>query len=383
MDINLLKEEFNNAFGYSNDLNYFFSPGRVNLIGEHIDYNGGLVFPCALSIGIYAAVRYRDDDIVNLRSKNMNNIVSFKLDNIKYDDSDGWGNYPKGVVKYLLDGGYNLKGADVYFVTTLPDGAGLSSSAALEVLTGYLMLYPSLGEKIDRVELAKLCQRVENEFVGVNCGIMDQFSVAMGKKNSAVLLDCNTLEYEYAPLELNDYSLVIMNTNKRRELADSKYNERRSECDKSLEIIGQHKSIRNICEADIDDLKYLNDEVLRKRARHVITENERVKKAVEVLKTGNVEEFGNLLKQSHDSLRDDYEVTGLHLDAIVEEALKFDGCIGARMTGAGFGGCAIALVEKNKIKEFTDFVGKNYLYRTNITPNFYMCSVEDGVKKIG
>lgn len=382
MDKSILKEGFEKNFGIRGDIQYFFSPGRVNLIGEHIDYNGGLVFPCALSIGIYAAVGYRDDDKVRLVSKNMVNKVEFSLKDIQYKEEDGWGNYPKGVIKYILQEGYQLKGADIYLESDLPDGAGLSSSAALEVLIGYIMLYPILGDKIDRVWLSLLCQRAENEFIGVNCGIMDQFSVAMGKRDHAILLNCDTLEYEYVPFKLDGYTLVIMDTNKKRELSESKYNERRSECDKVLSILKNYRRIENLCQATLEDLNYIDDEILKRRARHVITENERVKRAVELLKEGDISGFGELLIKSHESLRDDYEVTGIHLDTMVEEALKIDGCNGARMTGAGFGGCAIAIVNSKKENEFIKNVDEIYKFKTGLIPKFYTCSIEDGVKRI-
>lgn len=382
MDKSLLKEGFEKNFGTRDDIQYFFSPGRVNLIGEHIDYNGGLVFPCALSIGIYAAVGYREDKKVRLVSKNMVNKVEFALNDIQFKEEDGWGNYVKGVIKYIQKEGYDLKGADIYLDSTLPDGAGLSSSAALEVLIGYIMLYPMFGDKIDRVWLSLLCQRAENEFVGVNCGIMDQFSVAMGKRDHAILLDCNTLEYEYVPFKLDGYTLVIMDTNKKRELSESKYNERRSECDKALNVIRRHRHIENLCQATLEDLNYIDDEILKRRARHVITENERVKRAVELLKEGDIKGFEELLVKSHKSLRDDYEVTGFYLDTIVEEALNADGCIGARMTGAGFGGCAIAIVKGEFLEKFIKLVEEKYKLITALTPKFYICSIEDGVKTL-
>ncbi|QCX33916.1 galactokinase [Caloramator sp. E03] len=383
MNIEHLKNKFYEYYGEKDNILCFFSPGRVNLIGEHIDYNGGYVFPGALTLGIYAVIRYRSDDIVNLKSLNAKETVTFKLDDIEYKKEDGWGNYPKGVIKYLLRD-YSLKGCDILYFGDLPDGAGLSSSAAIEVLTAYMMLYPILKHDIDRVELSLMCQKVENNFIKVNCGIMDQFSVAMGKKNNAILLDCNTLKYEYVPFELKNYSLVIMNTNKKRELADSKYNERRTECEKSLEIIKNYKKVSNLCEAKIDDVyNCIKDETLIKRARHVISENERVVKAVEVLNKGDILSFGKLMNGSHKSLKEDYEVTGLHLDTIVEAAQNAKGCIGARMTGAGFGGCAIAIVESEYIEEFKDIVANHYKNKTGISPSFYTSVIGDGVKFLG
>lgn len=381
-----LRRMFYNAYGEGRgDIFCFFSPGRVNLIGEHIDYNGGFVFPGALSLGIYSALRYRDDRVIRLKSTNTINEVVINLDeSIEYLDSDGWGNYPKGIIKHLLSKGYEIKGCDILYSGNLPDGAGLSSSAAIEVLTAYMVLYHNCKNNIDRVYLAKQCQYVENNFIKVNCGIMDQFSVAMGKKDNAILLDCSTLKYKYVPFKLESYSLVIMNTNKKRELSDSKYNERRRECESALEIIKEHKRIDNLCEAELDDIyNYIKDETLIKRARHVITENKRVLRAVEVLNKGDILEFARLMTESHMSLKKDYEVTGFELDTIVEEALNSKGCIGARMTGAGFGGCAIALVDNSRIESFKKRVSSCYTEKTGLVPGFYVSIIDDGVKFLG
>ena len=367
----------------------FLSPGRVNLIGEHIDYNGGFVFPAALTVGIYGALTLRDDNKIRMRSKNVAGEVIVNLDEeLAYKKEDDWGNYPKGVIKELLDRGHKIGGMDILFCSNLPDGAGLSSSAALEVLMAYIVLYlenQDKAEEIDRVEVARLCQKVENQFIGVNCGIMDQFAVALGKQDNAILLDCNSLYYEYAPLKLGNYSLVIMNTNKRRELADSKYNERRGECEKALEIINSHKEekLANLCEATVEDInEFIEDEIIKKRAIHVVTENERVKKSMEALKDNDIKAFGKLMTASHISLEKDYEVTGLHLDTLVHEALKIEGCIGARMTGAGFGGCAISLVEEDKVEEFKEKVSENYEKITGIRPSFYTSKLGEGTHRL-
>lgn len=381
----LLKENFEKSFLCGDErLEYFFAPGRINLIGEHIDYNGGYVFPAALTIGIYSAVRRREDSVIRLISSKATGMVEFTISkNLEYDDKDGWGNYPKGIVKYLVSEGYDLKGCDVYFETTLPDASGLSSSAALEVLMGYIMLYPLLGENVDMVWLSKVSQKVENEFIKVNCGIMDQFSVAAGKKDNAMLLDCSTIEYKYVPFSLGDYSLVIMNTNKKRGLADSKYNERRSQCDEALRLIKMHKDISVLCQATLEDVEsYISDPIIKKRAKHAVSENQRVLRAVEVLKEGKIAEFGKLLNASHASLRDDYDVTGLELDTMQEEALKAEGCLGARMTGAGFGGCAISIVENRSVESFISQVGEAYEKATGIKPYFYISEIGDGVKRI-
>jgi len=373
-------EEFEESEG---EIYTFFSPGRVNLIGEHIDYNGGFVFPGALTIGIYGTVRYRNDNLIRMRSKNIDGEIIINLEEaLEYKEEDNWGNYPKGVIKELLNRGHKIKGMDILFYSNLPDGAGLSSSAALEVLTGYIMLYLENDNFVDRVELSKLCQQVENKFIGVSCGIMDQFSVALGKKHNAILLNCDSLYYEYVPLNLEDASLVIMNTNKRRELADSKYNERRAECEEALKLINNSKNskLNNLCEASLEDAhNYIKDEVIKRRAIHVITENERVKTAVHMLQKGDLKVFGELMTKSHQSLKEDYEVTGFHLDTLVAEALKVEGCIGARMTGAGFGGCAIALVENTKVEEFKNTVSREYEKNTGIKPDFYVSNIGDGV----
>ncbi|CDF58802.1 galactokinase [Thermobrachium celere] len=383
MELNVLKDMFIQEYG-EGEVEVYFSPGRVNLIGEHIDYNGGYVFPGALTIGIYGMVREREDNIIRLRSKNASGEIIVNLqEDIRYDEKDDWGNYPKGVIKKIKELGYNVNGLDILFYSNLPDGAGLSSSAAIEVLTAYILLHKNKGEDVDRVEIAKMCQEVENKFVGVNCGIMDQFAVALGRENNAILLDCASLYYEYVPFDLKDASLVIMNTNKRRELSESKYNERRAECDKALEIIRTHREVENLCQADVKDLDYIEDEVIKKRARHAITENIRVKDAVRVLREGDIEAFSKLLIESHKSLKDDYEVTGLHLDTIVEEALKVKGCLGARMTGAGFGGCAIAVVKNEVVDEFIKEVSKNYKEKTGIEAAFYVSKIGDGVKYMG
>lgn len=387
MNINDLEDMFCREYGRKKNgekVNCFFAPGRVNLIGEHIDYNGGSVFPAALTLGIYAAMRYRDDDIIRLRSKNAEGEITVNLkESLEYSETDTWGNYPKGVIKYLLDYGISIRGCDILYYGDLPDGAGLSSSAAIEVLTAYMLSYSETDSRINRIEIAKLCRKVENEYIGVNCGIMDQFSVAMGLKNRAMLLNCNTLEYQYVPFTLKDYSLIVMNTNKRRELADSKYNERRGECDKVLSIVNAkaENKYAYLCDVPFKIIeKYIDDKVLLSRSKHVIMENDRVKKAVSALTSNSIEEFGQLMIKSHESLRYDYEVTGFHLDTMVEEALKTEGCIGARMTGAGFGGCAIALVRNNCIEKFKKAVEKAYKEKTGIRPSFYQSVIGDGVK---
>ena len=377
-----LLKAFVKAYGADGEIELFFSPGRVNLIGEHIDYNGGLVLPAALSLGISAALRRRNDGIVRLRSASETGDATIMLEKINNKDSVRWANYPAGVMKYLINEGNKLTGCDVLLMSDLPESSGLSSSAALEVLTAYMMLYPLGSEKIDRVRMSLLCQKVENEFIGVNCGIMDQFVVALGKKDNAILLNTSTLEYKYIPFDLGKCRLLIMNTKKKRELADSKYNERRAECEAALAVIQKTRPVKTLVEAAAEDLILIEDLILRKRARHVITENKRVQKSVAALGNGELATFGNLMCASHDSLKGDYEVTGFELDTIVSEALVLPSCLGARMTGAGFGGCAIALVEESLIAAFTETVLKNYKNKTGLDGEIYVSVIGDGVKAL-
>ncbi len=385
MTLENLKQEFTQRFGgNASEVKSFFCPGRVNLIGEHIDYNGGYVFPGALTIGITALWRKRNDFSVRMQSLNASGeILVDTLGKMDYEEKDDWGNYPKGMLQYLKAEGYSISGADILFSSNLPDGAGLSSSAAIEVLTGYMALSVEGKKDIDTIWLAQLAQKVENKYIGVNCGIMDQFAVANGKANHAILLDCQTLDFSLVPFDMKDYSLVIMNTNKRRELADSKYNERRGECDEVLRQLNTKYNFTNLCAAtlaSIDEL--ITDPVLRQRAIHVVSENLRVLASVEVLKKGQLETFGKLLNASHDSLKNNYEVTGLELDTIVDEARKIEGCLGARMTGAGFGGCAIAIVQTQKIENFKNTVSRNYAAKTDLDATFYTSTIGNGVHEI-
>jgi galactokinase len=385
MNIVDLKSEFIKLYG-DGEVKCFHSPGRVNLIGEHIDYNGGYVFPCALEFGTFACIRKRNDNKVNLASTNFDLKVAIQLNDIVYKEEDDWANYPKGVIKIMQDSGYKVEGMDILISGNIPNGAGLSSSASLELLIGVIVNNLYNGGIIDRVELVKIGQKSENSFVGVNCGIMDQFAVGMGKKDKAILLDCNTLEYKYANINLGDYSLVIMNTNKRRALNESKYNERRAECDEALEQLSKGCQIKALCELnthEYEELEHLiKKENVKNRARHAVYENERVKKAYQCLNEGKLNEFGKLLNESHNSLRDLYEVTGKELDTIVEESLKAEGCIGARMTGAGFGGCAIAVVNKGSIETFKETVKKNYTEKVGYEPSFYMSGIGEGTQEI-
>jgi galactokinase len=385
MNTTELKQQFISLYG-EGEIRVFHSPGRVNLIGEHIDYNGGYVFPCALEFGTYGLVRERNDNKVNLASTNFDLKVSVDIDNIVYSEQDDWANYPKGVMKVMLDRGFKISGMDVLISGNIPNGAGLSSSASLEVLTAVIIDTLFNGGTADRVELVKISQKAENTFVGVNCGIMDQFAVGMGRKNEAMLLDCGSLKYSYAKVELGDNTLVIMNTNKRRSLNESKYNERRAECDEALEILRKEKPINALCDLTAEEFDKLENLIekdnVRARARHAVYENERTKKAYECLNSGQLKEFGQLLVESHNSLRDLYEVTGKELDTIVEESLKAPGCIGARMTGAGFGGCAIALIKKDEVDNFMNQVKENYAKLIGYEPSFYLSGIGQGTEEI-
>jgi len=366
----------------------FFAPGRINLIGEHTDYNGGHVFPCAITYGTYAVARAREDKVIRLYSTNFpeKGIIEFNLSELDYEKEHNWANYPKGMVRFILEAGYEIpSGFDCVIEGNIPNGAGLSSSASIELLTGVLV-NGLFNLEIPQLDLIKIGKRVENEFIGVNSGIMDQFAIGMGKKDAGILLDCQTLKYEYAPIHLEDYKILIMNTNKRRELADSKYNERRGECEEALAQLQQKlpiEALGQLTEAEFDENQYLiTNETVRKRAKHAVYENMRTIKALEELKLGNLEAFGQLINQSHISLRDDYEVTGIELDSLVEAAWKQPGVLGARMTGAGFGGCAIAIVRNEEVDNFIENVGADYLDKIGYEAEFYVASIGDGAKEI-
>jgi galactokinase len=380
-----MRSKFIEFYGDGGDIVEFFSPGRVNLIGEHIDYNGGYVFPCALDFGTYAAVRLRDDNKINFATLNFDKKVSLDLSDNRYIKEDDWVNYPKGVIKEFQNRGYKVKGFDVLYYGNIPNGSGLSSSASLEVLTGVIVndLF-SCNESM--IDIVLMSQSAENNFVGVNCGVMDQFAVGMGKKDHAILLDCNTLEYNYVPFKLDGIKIVIGNTKKRRGLADSKYNERRSECDKALADLNKNLSIKTLCEIDDkifeENKKFIESDTVRNRAEHAVYENIRTIKAKKALEDSDLVEFGNLMNKSHDSLRDLYEVTGDELDIMVEEARKIEGTIGARMTGAGFGGCTVSLVKESCVEEFVERVGKRYNERTGLTPEFYVAEVGQGAGRL-
>ena len=382
-----LYDKFKELFGYEAE-SKFFSPGRVNLIGEHTDYNGGHVFPCAIHRGTYALVKKRDDKKFRMYSENFENfgIIEFLLDNLVNEKKHKWVNYPKGVVKMFIEAGYKIdSGFDVLFYGNIPNGSGLSSSASIEIVTS-IILKDLYNLDIDMVEMVKLSQKAENQFIGVNSGIMDQFAVGMGKKDNAILLDCNTLKYSYAPVILKDEVLVIGNTNKKRGLADSKYNERRAECEEALKDLQKELDIQSLGELSVEEFnkseKLIKNEINRKRAKHAVCENQRTIKAQKELMEGNLEEFGRLMNESHVSLRDDYEVTGIELDTMVEIAWNQEGVIGSRMTGAGFGGCTISIVKKNAVDKFIANVGKEYKERVGLNADFYVVNISDGAKKL-
>ncbi len=371
---------------------FYFAPGRVNLIGEHTDYNGGYVFPCALDFGTYAVTKKRADKVCRLYSMNFEKlgVMEFNLDDIKNEEKHDWANYPKGVIKVLQDAGYKNKietGLDILFYGNIPNGAGLSSSASIEVLTGTI-LNEIFKLNIDKVDIVKFSQKAENSFIGVNCGIMDQFAIGMGKKDNAILLDCNTLKYKYAPVKLNGISIVIANTNKRRGLGESKYNERRASCEQAVADInsGAGKNLKYLCELNLEEFdnlkKYIKSDESIQRAKHAVSENIRAINAVENLEKGNIEEFGKLMNASHVSLRDDYEVTGKELDSLVEAAWEEEGTVGSRMTGAGFGGCTVSLVKDEFIDSFIKNVGEKYTKKTGLVADFYVAKIGDGARKI-
>jgi len=360
----------------------YFAPGRINLIGEHIDYNGGKVLPAAISIGITATVGEFMEGFISLSSSSHSKTIEKKnSDEIQYNQANDWLNYPLGVINHLQQKGFNLPSISIHYESTLPESSGLSSSAAIEVLTLYLLL-EEIKAKISRPEIAVWCKEVENKFIGIQCGIMDQFIIANAKKGHAMLLDCSKLGHEFIPADFGNFALVLLNTKKPRSLIHSKYNERKAECEAALLSINQKNSsgsIQHLCTANIQHIELIKDESLKKRARHVITENERVNQAVAALKSHNMIAIGKLLTESHQSLKHDYEVSGVELDAMAEAAIQTKGCIGARMTGAGFGGCAIALVEIEAVDFFEENVLKQYKEKTGIEGEIHSCNIAEGV----
>lgn len=378
-----LEKLFFEKFGYECD-DVYFSPSRINLIGEHIDYNGGKVFPCAITIGTYAAVKKRDDEIFNLYSVNLEEGDEFKLSDINIKNNN-WCDYVRGMLVEILNAGYKVSGMDILVYGNIPNGAGLSSSASLEMLIGYIQNDLANNLKIDSVEMAIMGKNTENNYIGVSSGIMDQFAVNMGKKDRAIILDTSNLEYDLLPVSFDDAGLLIMNTNKRRTLVDSKYNERVNECSIALEVLKTKYNIENLSkieEKSLNEIEKLLDNVVFRRVRHIVTENKRVKEFISACKERNSTLAGELLTASHNSLKDDYEVTGRELDTIVYLANQQDGCFGARMTGAGFGGCAIALVKYDCVDNFIKEVSKKYSEIIGYNPEIIYVNIGDAPHKL-
>lgn len=393
MTISELKKRFIEIYrGSEEGIRVFTSPGRVNLIGEHTDYNGGYVFPAALTLSSTVIARARSDRMMNLIATDLGIQVQGSLDRLEEYKSLKWGNYQFGVADELQKAGYKLTGCDLLYHDTVPLGAGLSSSAAIEVATVITLValgnaVLGLQQPVDMVQMALISQKAENNYVGVNCGIMDQFASAMGKTNHAIFLNCRDLSYKHVPLNIKGYKIVIANTNKKRGLADSKYNERRSQCEEAYSIlkkfIPEASCLGEISMEQFNRVKHeIRDEVIRNRAEHVIAEDDRVLRSVEALNNDDIALFGKLMIDSHNSLRDLYEVTGVELDTLVEEALKIDGVAGSRMTGAGFGGCTVSIVREDAVDRFMEEVGNGYTKKTGLTPKFYLSEVGDGGREL-
>lgn len=387
MIVENLKDKFEEIFGRQ-DGQAFFAPGRINLIGEHTDYNGGRVFPAAITQGTYAVAAKREDQRVACYSLNFQEagVIQFDLQDLVNRKEDSWANYVKGMIKYLQEAGHRIdQGFDIAIYGTIPNGSGLSSSSSLELLIGVTLehLYEL---SLDRVDLVKIGQKVENQFIGVNSGIMDQFAIGMGKADMAIYLDTNTLDYELVPAAFGDHIILIMNTNKRRELVESNYNERRSQCEEALcrlQTALDITALGQLTPADFEANRHLiGDPVLERRAKHAVYENERTKQAKAALTDGDLETFGHLLNQSHQSLEADYEVTGLELDTLVHAAWDQEGVLGARMTGAGMGGCAIALVHRDAVEAVSQAVKTIYEDKIGYSPSFYVAEIGDGAKAL-
>lgn len=379
-----LLQEFKELFGEQGDIRSYFAPGRVNLIGEHTDYNGGHVFPCALTIGTYAIARKRSDRVLRFYSMNFEElgVLESSLDDLKPSKDADWTNYPKGVMWAFEERGFSIpNGMDILLYGNIPNGSGLSSSASLEVLTGFI-LRDMFDFNVTNTDLALIGQYSENNFNGVNCGIMDQFAIAMGKADHAIFLDTSDLSYQYAPLKLNNAKIVIACSNKKRGLGDSKYNERRQECETALSDLQKVADIKNLGELSEEQFEQYKDAIQNgvhmRRARHAVYENQRTLQAVAALKENNLKRFGELMNDSHISLRDDYEVTGIELDTLVEAAWEQPGVIGSRMTGAGFGGCTVSIVETDAIDNFVKNVGDIYRRDIGYHADFYIVEIGDG-----
>jgi galactokinase len=381
-------KKFEEVYGSTEGVNVYFAPGRVNMIGEHTDYNGGHVFPCALTIGTYAAVKKREDRKLRFYSVNFASlgIIESSLDNLKPSKEAGWTNYPKGVMWAFDERGMKMDcGLDIALFGNIPDGSGLSSSASLEVLTGYYLkdLYDF---QVTNIDLAKIGQYSENNFNGMNCGIMDQFASAMGKKDHAIFLDTADLSYQYAPLVLDGAKIIVTNSNVKHSLVNSEYNVRRSECEKALEELQTVVKIAGLGDLSEEEFEAnksaIKDEVRVRRAKHAVYENQRTIRAVEALKSNDLKLFGELMNASHVSLRDDYQVSCEEIDVLVEEAWKVNGVIGSRITGGGFGGCTVSIVKDEAVEQFKEKVGAAYKERVGKTADFYVVEIGDGPRKL-
>lgn len=381
--------KFQEIYGAGGDIRAYFSPGRVNLIGEHTDYNGGHVFPCALTMGTYGIVRPREDCVLRFFSANFESlgVISSSLEDLKPDNAAGWTNYPKGVMWAFEKKGYLLThGFDLLISGNIPNGSGLSSSASLEVLMGIILRDMFSFKELTMTELALIGQYSENNFNGMNCGIMDQFAVAMGKKDHAIFLDTSTLGYEYAKIELDDAKIVITNSKVKHSLVDSKYNERRSESEtalKELQTVADIKTLGDLTGEQFEEYKdAIQSPVCQKRAKHAVYENQRTIQAVAALKANDVEEFGRLMNASHVSLRDDYEVSCEEIDQLVELAWAHEGVIGSRITGGGFGGCTVSIVKNDAVDSFIQEIGRKYLDKVGHEAEFYVVEIGDGARAI-
>ena len=385
MHLHPVIEQYKSFIGQ--DYQLYFSPGRVNLIGEHIDYLGGRVFPTAISLGIYAIVSKRNDKVFAFVSHNFPQAkpIVVKFDDLKYQKQRGWVNYPVGMIEAFVRHGIKMNtGLNIIIYGNLPNGAGLSSSASLEVLMG-IVLEDQYSYPMDRIQMVRIAKQVENQYVGVNCGIMDQFAVGMSKRDHAIYLDTNTLDYELVPLRLTNHTIIIANSNVKRGLVDSKYNERRAECDQGLIIIQKAYPTRaNLCDITIDEFSTVEPNMpvnIAKRVRHAITEQARTIEAVQALRQDDLSTFGMILNQGHQSIRDDFEVSCFELDVLQESFVKH-GAIGSRMTGAGFGGCVIAIVPTNQLESIQTNVQKEYQLHTKRHADFYLCETHDGARKL-
>ena len=386
MTIDQLKSPYEAAY-QKPATDIFFAPGRVNLIGEHTDYNGGFVFPCALSFGTYILLSKNDEQKINFRSLNMEAVYSLELTQLSEPlPNKAWANYPLGVFAQFIKRGVAItQGYDILFWGNVPAGAGLSSSAAMEVVTAYA-LNDLLGTNYGLADLAKIGRAAEHEFAGVMCGIMDQFASAHGKVDHAIYLNCDTLEYDLVPVKLDGIKVVVTNTHSPHKLDSGSFNDRVRQCQLAVEQINSVRPIQYLAElsqVDFDQVKdAITDETAHRRARHVVGEVQRTKDAVEALKNGDIVKFGQLMNQSHVSLRDDYEVTGPQLDALAEAAWKIDGVLGSRMTGGGFGGCTVSLVREEAIPAFIEKVGAEYTEKTGLTADFYIAEIGDGAHRV-